>query len=71
VTETGEHGNILNIPLEAGCSWVEYKKHLVEKALPFLVGFEADLLIVCAGFDAMHSDETAEVMLHTGLVLPD
>ncbi|KAJ1434435.1 histone deacetylase superfamily [Ochromonadaceae sp. CCMP2298] len=63
VEERGDHGNILNIPLEAGCAWEQYRKHLVEEAVPFLKDFGPDLLIVCAGFDAIHSDETAELGL--------
>lgn len=48
--ERGGHNNILNIPLRSGTKWDVYKKELVERAIPFLLEFKPDLVIVSAGY---------------------
>jgi len=49
-SEQGKHGNILNIPLRSGTKWPAYKKELLERAVPFLLDFHPDLVIISAGY---------------------
>lgn len=64
---SGEHNNIMTIPIVAETSWTcGYEQVYLEKALPFVrtVGeWEPDLVIVCSGYDALDSDELASVSL--------
>lgn len=53
------HKNIMTINLDAGFDGNQYLNVLKEQALPFLLPFGAELLIVCAGFDAMVTEELA------------
>jgi acetoin utilization deacetylase AcuC-like enzyme len=46
----------VNVPLPAGCEDDEYLAAFDETALPALRAFEADILIVSAGFDAAAGD---------------
>ena len=59
----GDYHNILNIPLSSGTTWKEYKPLLINEAIPFLKDFNPDLIIICAGFDALGSDEMASVRI--------
>jgi len=52
----GPLGNILNIPLAAETDWRAYRAPFEDKVVPFLEEFEPDLVIVCAGYDALSSD---------------
>jgi len=63
-TETGGHGNILNLPLPAGSAIAEYLPIFTERVIPFLTDFTPDLLIVSAGFDANSEDPLASMNLH-------
>lgn len=63
---TGEHKNILNIPILADTTWTcGYKQKFYEDVLPFLKNeeWEPDIIIICAGYDALDSDELASVGL--------
>ena len=55
--------NILNSLVTSGCKYDAYEPLLLERALPFLKEFDADVYIVCAGYDALASDELAQVSL--------
>lgn len=59
--QTGDHGNILNIPVPMGTTWETYEPYLTSQAIPFLKEFDADVLIVSAGYDALISDEISSV----------
>jgi acetoin utilization deacetylase AcuC-like enzyme len=63
----GEYQNIMTIPIPAETTWIGgYEQALMEKALPFIrtMGeWEPDLVVVCAGYDALDSDELASVSL--------
>lgn len=61
--ETGEHDNILNIPMRAGSTIVEYLPIFENQIMPFLKKFNPDLLIVSAGFDANADDPLASILL--------
>ena len=54
------HQNILTVNLNSGFRGEAFLEALRTRALPFLQEFGADILIVCAGFDALSSDELAE-----------
>ena len=53
--------NVLNIPLAAGCGDAEYGRAFGEQVEPRLRGFEPDLLIVSAGYDAWAGDPLGEM----------
>jgi acetoin utilization deacetylase AcuC-like enzyme len=63
----GEHANIMTIPIPAETTWsCGYEQALTEKAFPFLRTegeWDPDLVLVCAGYDALDSDELASVSL--------
>jgi acetoin utilization deacetylase AcuC-like enzyme len=61
--ETGFQGTVLNIPMAAGSTIVEYDAVFQSQVMPFLRNFAPDLLIVSAGFDANQDDPLAEVNL--------
>ncbi len=62
-TETGVHHNILNLPIMAGSSIVDYQPLFKTKVMPFLRNFQPDLLIVSAGYDANYDDPLASILL--------
>ena len=62
-TETGEYQNVLNMPLPPGAQLADYQKLWAEQAGPFLSGFDADLILVSAGYDATRADPLAGLCL--------
>ena len=60
--ETGV-GNIINVPLVAGDTGIEFKKKYNAIVLPALRNFKPQLLLVSAGFDAHKDDPLASIML--------
>ena len=63
---TGPQGNLLNVGIEAGSGKDVYLSALADTILPFLLHDDShspDLLIVCAGYDALASDPMANVSL--------
>jgi acetoin utilization deacetylase AcuC-like enzyme len=63
VSETGQYGNVLNIPLRPGSTFAEYQPAFETQVVPFLKAFDPDLLIVSAGYDANHADPLAGISL--------
>ncbi len=61
--ETGAYGNLLNVPMWAGCTIADYQPRFETKVMPFLRSFNPDLLIVSAGYDANFADPLANVCL--------
>lgn len=61
-SETGV-GNIINVPLTAGDSGVEFRQKYRRIILPALKNFKPDLLLISAGFDAHKDDPLASIML--------
>ncbi len=61
-SETGV-GNIINVPLAAGDSGVEFRQKYSRIILPALKNFRPDLLLISAGFDAHKDDPLASIML--------
>ena len=64
-TDTGQHNNILNIPLIEGTNSIEYLKIFDEIVIPFIQKSDSDILIVSAGFDAHRRDPLASINLET------
>lgn len=63
-SETGLHGNVLNLPMAPGSTSDDYRDKFEQKVIPFLKAFAPDLLIVSAGYDANAADPLASVNLH-------
>ncbi|MDJ0656630.1 MAG: histone deacetylase family protein [Xanthomonadales bacterium] len=63
--ETGV-GNIVNVPLLAGCDSESFRQAYNQRLLPALREFDPDLLLVSAGFDAHRLDPLASLNLETG-----
>jgi acetoin utilization deacetylase AcuC-like enzyme len=62
-TERGFHNNVLNLPIPPGSDISVYQPLLETKVVPFLANFQADLLIVSAGYDANAADPLANINL--------
>jgi acetoin utilization deacetylase AcuC-like enzyme len=58
--ETG-FGNILNLPLDPGSGSLEFRQAWSTLGLPAVHGFEPDLILVSAGFDAHERDPLAHL----------
>ena len=61
-TETGV-GNIINLPLAAGDTGIEFRQKYSAIILPALRKFNPDLLLISAGFDAHKDDPLASIRL--------
>lgn len=61
-SETGS-GNILNLALPPEAGSPEFRQVWLERGLPALERFEADLVLISAGFDAHESDPLAQLDL--------
>jgi len=60
--ETG-CGNILNLPLAAGDGSKRFREAWKQRGLPAISGFEPDLILISAGFDAHQRDPLGQVEL--------
>ncbi|MDY7020784.1 MAG: histone deacetylase [Cyanobacteriota bacterium] len=61
--EQGSHNNVLNILMSPGSTGELYQQAFEQKVMPFLQGFQPDLLIVSAGYDANRDDPLAQISL--------
>ena len=61
--ERGVHKNLLNLPMKAGSTMVDYQPLFETKVIPFLTDFQPDLLIISAGYDANYDDPLANISL--------
>lgn len=57
--------NIVNIPIEAGCSSAEYRKQVEAGWIQRLNAFKPQVILISAGFDAHRLDPMAELNLET------
>jgi acetoin utilization deacetylase AcuC-like enzyme len=64
-SETGAHGNVLNIPLAPQSTGTEMRRVYEAEVFPRLRDFQPDLIIVSAGFDAHKDDPLAQLMWET------
>ena len=62
-SETGAHGNIINVPLPPGAGGPAFRTAMTEKILPALEAFAPELVLISAGFDAHADDPLAQLML--------
>jgi acetoin utilization deacetylase AcuC-like enzyme len=62
-TERGLHDNVLNLPMRSGSTIEDYQPLFEQKIMPFLAGFQPDVLLVSAGYDANHDDPLAGISL--------
>lgn len=62
-SERGEYNNIVNAPLCAGDSGMQFREAMEVAILPRLEAFRPDLLILSAGFDAHRRDPLANLNL--------
>ncbi len=62
--ERGVSNNIVNAPLAPGAGSGDFRKAMTESVLPALEGFNPDLVMVSAGFDAHAADPLAGLNLH-------
>ena len=58
-SETGAHGNVLNVPLPPGSDGAHMRRRMEEVVLPRLDAFAPQLVLVSAGFDAHRDDPLA------------
>ncbi len=60
-SETGAHGNVLNLPLPPGSGSAEMRAAWGTQAAARLRSFRPELIVVSAGFDAHRNDPLAEL----------
>ncbi len=58
-------GNIINVPIPAGCGSEEYRKMVKDGWLQKLQDFKPQLILISAGFDAHRLDPMGETNLET------
>jgi len=63
--ETGEHGNVLNVPLPDGTGSADFRRVMENEILPAVAAFEPELILVSAGFDAHRADPLAGLKFTT------
>ncbi len=61
--ETGVDDNIVNAPLHAGDSGLQFRDAFRSRILPELTNFAPDILFISAGFDAHRDDPLANINL--------
>lgn len=61
-TETGAYHNVLNYPLNEGCSTNTMRAAYDGEILPAVEAFNPDLILISAGFDAHRADPLASLM---------
>ncbi len=63
LSETGDHGTIVNAPLRAGDGTEAFREAVETAILPRIDAFAPDLIIISAGFDAHWRDPLASLNL--------
>lgn len=58
-SETGQHDNVLNVPLPPGSDGKTIRQEMERQILPRLEAFAPELLLISAGFDAHRADPLA------------
>jgi acetoin utilization deacetylase AcuC-like enzyme len=62
-SERGDHDNIVNAPLRAGDGGTQFRSAFEAHILPRLSGFQPELVMISAGFDAHARDPLANLNL--------
>lgn len=63
---SGEYNNTKTVPIIADTGWTSgYRKKFEDHVLPFIAAedWQPDLVLICAGYDALDSDDLASVAL--------
>ncbi len=60
-SETGAHGQVVNVPLAPGTGGAEMRAAYEAKVFPRLDAFQPQLVLISAGFDAHAADPLAEL----------
>ena len=63
ISERGEHGTIVNAPLDPGDGGAEFREAFETAILPRVKDFHPDLIVISAGFDAHYRDPLASLNL--------
>jgi acetoin utilization deacetylase AcuC-like enzyme len=63
LNERGEHDTIVNVPLRAGDGSEIFREAFETAVLPRVTGFQPDLIVISAGFDAHWRDPLANLNL--------
>jgi acetoin utilization deacetylase AcuC-like enzyme len=63
LSETGQHGTIVNAPLRAGDGSEAFRDAMESAVLPRIDAFAPDLIVISAGFDAHWRDPLASLNL--------
>ena len=63
--ETGAANNVMNIPLQPGAGSTTFRTAFSTHIAPTIAGFDPDLILVSAGFDAHVADPLASIELST------
>lgn len=63
VSETGDHGTIVNAPLKPFADGAAFREAFESRILTRLAEFKPDLIVISAGFDAHWRDPLANLML--------
>ena len=63
VSERGEHGTIVNAPLDPGDGGPAFREAFETAILPRLMAFHPDVIVISAGFDAHARDPLANLNL--------
>ena len=65
-SETGAHGNVLNVPLPPESDGSRMRTEYRKQVFPRLQSFRPDLILISAGFDAHRNDPLAALNWETG-----
>ena len=60
-SETGKHGQFINVPLAPGSGGREFRRAMEDEILPRIVAHDPDLVLISAGFDAHRRDPLANL----------
>jgi len=61
--ETGDHDNVVNVPLSAGDGRTAFEAAMEGTILPRVYAFKPELILISAGFDAHRADPLANIEL--------
>jgi len=62
-SETGAHGNVLNVPLDPGANGPVFRQKMRDLVLPAVEKFAPEMIFISAGFDAHRDDPLANLNL--------
>ncbi|QNL19195.1 histone deacetylase family protein [Hyphobacterium sp. CCMP332] len=64
--ETGLNGNVVNVPVGAGCDGATWRARLDNDLFPRIAAFKPEFLLVSAGFDGHRADPLGGLLLDEG-----